>query len=449
MRLHKAPVSIVPAVLVGSTLASVSFGAANNPGLFSTGTLPVRASVTMGVNRSDNRDLVKDGYVVNGKPVSKESQTTMFVGPTFSFAKELMDRYNVFASYSPVYTWYDNCRAGQDENKWEHTLRVALNYNISPRLLFKISDNYWWSGQKDTFYGDDFEYDPNRDERLNNDYAQNRVRATLHYDLSDYDYVELTGRHRIKRYEEDELADYNDEDEYGARVDYFHVFSDRLSLGAFADYTSWDRESKNTESPVKPYRIDLGVDYVTFGAQALVDLTGTKNHVLKAQFGWNHAWYEADELDDQDNFDTLAEVRLFQLHETQLIGGVRYGHDFSDVYPFSTQEDLAGYASLVQYLDNRRFKASASLELRTRTYDLSDDLDPSAWKYGYAEALKEANGGKTSYDRDSVYFRLAASYKIVDWLRATAFYSVEDIDSDVGSSYTENVFGLSATVDLF
>jgi len=77
---------------------------------------------------------------------------------------------------------------------------------------------------------------------------------------------------------------------------------------------------------------------------------------------------------------------------------------------------------------------------------VDDDLDPSAYRYGYVEALKAANGGKTEYDRDSVYGRIAMHYRVTEWLETAAFYSYEKIDSDVGTDYTENVFGLNATL---
>ena len=152
-------------------------------------------------------------------------------------------------------------------------------------------------------------------------------------------------------------------------------------------------------------------------------------------------------MDDTDAPSLQLEVRLFQTKPTQFLAGIRYGRDFSDIYPFSSQLDLAGYIALTQYVGaDRDLWFNASLELRNRQYDVEDDLDPTALRYGYVEALKEANGGKTEYDRDSVYFRLAANYRFTDWLSGAAFYSYEKIDSDVGTSYDENVCGVSATL---
>ena len=417
MKFFGKSVSFLPALLVGAGFAAM-------PSVGQAGVLG--ASVTAGFKQSDNRDLVDEG--------KKEDQLTWYVAPTISIRKEIADLLNLDASYSPVYTHYEDVLPGNEENKWEHTVRANLSYALTPLTLFEVKENYWWSGQKDYFYGESYSYDASRDDRLDNDYYQNRLGVSLKQELSENgDYVKVSGRWRIKRYDNDERAATNDEDEWGARVDYMHVYSRTFSYGVFADYTSWDRESAPG--------VDLGVDYLTVGVQALLDLSGDGDHQLYGSVGYNHAWYEADDLDDQDLFgDSKLELRLFQQQDTQLFAGVRYGRTFSNVAPFSSQEDLAGYASVRRYFgEDRRFSANASVELRTRTYDAEDDLAPAAGAGNYA--------GK--YDRDSVYVRLSAKYALTEWLAIGAFYTYEDIDSDVGASYKENVFGANGTVTLF
>ena len=427
MHFHSKTVSALPALLVGAGLAGTTFAA--EPNL-------VSASVTAGVKQSDNRDLIDSG--------DKEDQTSWYVAPTIRIRREIVDLLHLDASYSPVWTRYDNCRPGQEEEKWEHTVRLNLDYAFSPLTSVGLRENYWWSGQKDYFYGDDDEYDPARDDRKNNDYYQNRFEGFLVQKLAENgDYVKVGGRWRVKRYDEKALSKTNDEDEWGAYGEFMHVFSRTFSFGVFADYTGWDRESEP--------EFDLGVDYLTVGFKAICDLSGDGNHLLEARVGYNHAWYESDDLDDQDLIgDSQVELKLFQQTDTQLFAGVRYGRTFANVYPFSSQEDLAGYASVRQYFgEDRRFSLGASVELRTRTYDAEDDLDPSAASYGYLQALKAANGGKSEYDRDSVFVRVSARFALTEHFGIGAFYTYEDIDSDVGSSYKENVFGLNGTVTLF
>ncbi len=412
MKFHTKTVSVLPALIVGAGLAGTTFAAQSDV---------LGVSVTAGVKRSDNRDLIDEG--------KKEDQIKWYVGPTVRLRKEIADLLNLQASYSPVYTHYDDVRPGDKKSKWEHTVRAELSYMLTPLTQLKVKENYWWTGQQDYFYGDEYDYDAARD--TDRDYSKNRLLVSVKQELDEGgDYVKVSGRWNIKRYDDHELAKTNDQDEYGLRVDYMHVYSETFSFGVFADYTSWDRESSSD--------MDLGNDYLTVGLQGLWNFSGDGDHLLYAAAGWNHVWYEADDQDGRDDWSGELEMRLFQQQDTQVFAGVRYGLDYSDVYPFSSQKDLAGYASVRQYFgEDRRFSANASVELRKRTYDADDDLAPSV------------TGFSGDYDRDSLYVRLSAKYAVTDWLAVGAFYTYEDIDSDIGASYKENVFGANGTVTLF
>ena len=434
-------VSLLPALVAGAVLASPAFADQEAQ-------KPVSFALKGGVTFTDNRDSIEDGALRAGVPMKKEDQWSFFIAPVIAFHHEVTDSVKFDASYSPVYRWYDNCRPGSEKSKLEHAVKADLDLMLSPITELKVSETFWFSGQKDYFYGTDYSYDPSRPNRLGNDYYENRFRASLKQSLSEGgDYAKATFRWRIKRYDDDELADSSDEDEFGGRLDLMRVHSKHLTYGLFADYTSWDRCTD--ASQYQDMKLELGVDYFTLGAQATWDFYGNGDTYLYGSFGWTHAEYEADDMDDQDCPSAQLEMRLFQTKPTQVLAGVRYGRDFSDIYPFSSQLDLAGYVALTQYVGpDRDLWFNASLELRNRQYDVEDDLDPTAYRYGYVEALKAANNGKTEYDRDSVYLRLAANYKFTDWLSGAAFYSYEKVDTDkmVGTKFDENVFGVSATL---
>ena len=439
MRFHHK--SAVPAMLAGLVCASAAYGADSSD-------RPVSLSVRFGASYTDNRDSIPDHYVRAGVPMDKEDQWSFYIGPTITFQRRIDRKLDFKASYAPVMRWYDNVRRGSEEFSVNHTANLFLEYYATRNTILTVKERYWWSGQKDIWYGDDFTYDPSRDSRISDDYYENRLRGSVKHFFTDVVWGKVSGYWRVKRYDADELARTSDEDEFGVHLDMMYDASKFLSYGLFADYTSFDRCSDATKQD--GYQIDQGVDYITVGGQVALDLEGNKNDIVVAQLGYNRAWYEADELDDQDMYGAARlELRLFQQNDTRLLAGVRYGRDFSDIYPFSSQEDLAGYVSVTQYGFDRKFHATASLELRNRHYDLMDDLDPTAYRYGYAERLKEANGGDTEYDRDSVYVRLTAAYDFTEYLTGSAFYTYEKIDSDIGTSYTENVFGLSATVKFF
>ncbi len=405
-------------------------------------------SASFGVAHTDNRDNVENGTLRAGVPQKEESQTSFYIGPTLRLKRQIDDRLDFSAGYSPVIRWYDEVTKGKEKHKVDHSVFVKLDYKLTPRTRVTFGENYWWTGMRDYFYGTDYDYDPNRDTRLDHEYYQNRVTASVSQKLIGEDYVKVSGRWRVKRYDEKELADYSDEDEYGARLDFMHVASRYLAFGVFGDWQDWDRASDASRNA--GYEIDQGYTVYTLGAQSIVDFAGNRDNYVYAGIGWARGEYEADSVDDQDAASVNVELRLFQLSDTRVLAGFRFLPHYSDSYPFSSQKDTAGYVTLTKYFDaDRRFRVNASCEYRTRKYELSDDIDQGSFRYGYAEALKAANNGATEYDKNTLYGRVAASYKFYEWLTGTLYYSYEKVDNDIGNDYDENIIGVGAKVDLY
>ena len=436
--------------------------------------LIVSGSVNLGVTFTDNRDRINESTerrayeekVAAGvrnptPPRSKVHQTAFHVGPQLTMEKEVLGRMDFRLSYSPVFTWWDEVKDGSDEFRVNHKLDARLFYELSPRTEIEFGDNFWWSGQRDIYYSEDHVWDPENENNLSNDdYFVNVARAGLRRYLGNEDWVKLSGRYHVKRYDDDEKARYSDEDEWKVRLDYMHEFSRRLSLGLLLQYTDWDRRSELTEKQLVQIgqssgeyapNLDLGARYLELGVQGEYDFSGHKNTLLYGSTGWAHFWYEDEDTDDRDFWgESKLELRLFQQHDTQLFFGGRYGHVSSETYPFSSQEDIAGYACVKQYLGkDRRLSASATVELRRRTYRLKDDMSEQAKKEGYRERLLEQTGGKDEYDRDTLYVQAALNYRFTKWFSANVNYTYHDVDAEVGTDYKENVFGINGNVKFF
>ena len=436
--------------------------------------LIVSGSVNFGITRTDNRDRIDEkaerrsyeekvaaGVRNPSAPREKESQVAWHVGPQIKMEKTVLGRMDFRLMYSPVFTWWDDVRDGQDDFRVNHKLDALLRYDLSPRTEIELGDNFWWSGQRDIYYSDDHVWDPDAENNLSNDdYFVNTARASVRRYLRDDDWVKVSGRYRMKRYDDDEKARYSDEDEYVLRLDYMYEFSRRLSLGFLVQYTDWDRESKRTEQQLVQIgqssgeyapELDLGARYLELGVQGEYDFSGHGNNLLYGSTSWAHFWYEDDDTDDRDFWgESKLELRLFQQHDTQFFAGTRYGHVSSDVYPFTSQEDLAGYLRVRQYLGkDRRLSANATLEMRRRTYNLKDDISVKAKQEGYRERLLKQTGGKEEYDRDTFYAQLSLNYRFTKWFSANAYYTYHDVDADVGMDYKENVFGVNGNVKFF
>lgn len=435
--------------------------------------LMVSGSVDLGVSVTDNRDRIDEkeeaeqyqsgraGRVYKSAPRKKERQTEFHVGPKIRLTKSVTDRIDFSLSYSPVFTWWNNVKKGADEFRVNHTLRANLDYQVSPRTSFGLNDKLWWSGQRDIYYGDDVEWEPDREDNLSSDeHFLNNAKAWVRRDFGDDDYVKISGKYRIKRYDDDEKARYADEDEWVVRGDWVHSVTRRLDLGVFAEYTAWDRRSDGASGDLDMIgqergenapSVDQGVNYLEIGVEGKYDFSGHNDHVLYAATGWTHYWYEADGLDDKDRWGaTRVELRLFQQRDTRLFIGGRYGHVYSETYPFSSQNDLSGYMTVRQYMGkDRDFSLAATVEVRRRVYNIYKDLDPDSKGYGYWKRLLEETGGDTEYDRDTLYLHFVAKYEFTKWFSANAYYTFRDVDADVGMGFKENVFGVNANVKFF
>jgi len=435
----------VACATVGACLVGMCVGvaAANPPPT-------IGLSMTVGVKHSDNRDSIPSGYLVNDEVIKKESQSEIWFRPTISLNHSIEGKYRLSFSYSPSYTYFDNPREGGTESEWSHAVRGLAEYHMSPRTTLTVSDNYWWSGAKDWHYGEDYEFDPNETQTRNDDYYKNNLSLAIRHQFSDSSWARATGRWNIKRYEEQFIADYGDEDEYVLLVELMRRHGRRLSYGIYSEYTAFDRNNGEAARPIggseTPGRIDTGVQYLNTGVQVAYDFFGDRSVVVSARTGYNYMWYEADGIEDDDKIgDSVVELLLFQQARTSGKIGLKYGKEYGNVFPYSSQENTTLFASLSRVVGRQnKLRVGADVEYRTREYELAK-VDPDAEIYGYYAQWIERRGHDGSAKRDSTFLRLHASYRWTEDFSTSVFYSYEDIDSQVDTSYTENTVGINAT----
>lgn len=446
MSLFKAALSAVSALFICVALASMAMGQDEvRPS-------PIGLSLTVGVKRTDNRDAIPDGYIVKDVPLDKEEDTEMWFTPTISFFHELEGKYRMRLSYSPSYTYYDNPREGGTDNELSHAVRADLDLYIGGRTEVKISENYWWSGAKDWHYGEDYVFAPDELETRNDDYYKNDFVVAVKRTLTADDYLRISGKYNIKRYDDEELALYSDEDEYVFHAELMRRQSRYLSYGLYTEYTAFDRNNGDSADPMGGEEtvgiIDVGVQYINSGIQIAYDVFGNQQFIFSARTGYNFMWYEADGIDDDSMLgDSVLELLLYQQARTSGRIGMKYGKAYADIFPYSSQKNTTLFASVSRILGKRnKLRLGATLEYRTRTYELAD-VDPDAENYDFyqdrlAQMREEGDDGK----RDSTGVRLNASYKWTSNFSTSVFYSYENVDSDVDSSYTENTIGVNATL---
>lgn len=443
MNLLKRHMALGVALSAGILASSLAFG---EGGLLE----PLGLSLTVGVRQTDNRDKIPDGFLVKDEPIEKEDDTEIWVSPKISFDKRTSERFKYYFEYSPSYTYFDNPRSGGEEEEWSHMAKGDIEFNITPLTIFRLTDLYIWSGAKDWYYDADYELGERELEAREDDYWENLLRPSILTQLTADDTFKLSGLWRVKRYDEEYAADRGDEDEYSVLGELMHRQDRHVAFGLFGEYTAFDRTRDGAEAdPLStdgsPLRIDAGVQYVTLGVQLSYDFLGDGNHVLLGRTGYNFMWYEADDLEDDDMWgDTRIEFAFRQLERTSGRVGIRYGNEYADVFPYSSQENMTLYGNVARRFGRTgNFALSADVEYRMRTYE-KDDIDPDAFNHDY---YREAFEDKDA-DRDSIWVRVSAAYEFTEDLTASVFYSYEDVDSDIDTGYTENVVGVTATYDF-
>lgn len=443
MNLFKRYMALGVSLSAGILASSLAFG---EGGLLE----PLGLSLTVGVRQTDNRNRIPDGYLVKDEPIEKEDDTEIWVSPKISFDKRTSERFKYYFEYSPHYTYFDNPRSGDEEEEWSHMAKGDIEFNITPLTIFRLTDLYIWSGAKDWYYDADYELGERELEAREDDYWENLLRPSILTQLTADDTFKLSGLWRVKRYDEEYAADRGDEDEYSVLGELMHRQNRHVAFGLFGEYTAFDRTRDGAEAdPLStdgsPLRIDAGVQYVTLGVQLSYDFLGDGNHVLLGRTGYNFMWYEADDLEDDDMWgDTRIELAFRQLERTSGRVGIRYGNEYADVFPYSSQENMTLYGNVARKFGRMgNFALSADVEYRMRTYE-KDDIDPDAFDHDYyREAFEDKDAG-----RDSIWVRVSAAYEFTEDLTASVFYSYEDVDSDIDAGYTENVVGVSATYDF-
>ena len=408
---------------------------------------PFGFGLTFGARQSDNADHIPDGgSTISGRPISKRNDTQFRVYPTFSFEYNFDNTVRLQLYYHPTYIWNTNPREGGTKSEFTHGADALLRFQASPRTTLLFTDNLTWSGDKSWYYGDVFTDTPAERSVRDDKHYVNRAHLELSRNMSARLNGNVYGTYQIKRFDNTRLANHYDEDVYVIGVGITKIRNTHLSYGLYARYTRFDR---STHGKIEDRNgiIDNGVQYIDAGFRITYDIRGDKHLVLNATSGYNYMWYEAEINEDGGKFgDVTLSLSINQTERTGGAIGFRYGRNYSEIFPYSSQDDFSIFGSIFTRVDKSGdLKLSASFEYRKRSYDLitvdPDSYDAASWESWIVENAYQASG-----DRISIYLRLGADYKLTKSISFGAFYSYENVESDVDTDYTENVFGASVTV---
>lgn len=364
-------------------------------------------SLETGARFEDNRDATKD---------DKEDQLTFSVAPGIRF--NLDDEVTrAFFMYRPSLQWRNNPRDDQNETELFHTAEVNVDHEVSS--LFRL-------GGYNRFEMTD---DPNVSQggvtvRENASYWVNRTRGWTAYLLDERTQWDLDGDYMIKRYEENEFDDF-DEDRVLVNTGLRYELEPEFTAFGFLGY---DRPTYNgdTRGDYNGYLIGGGL------TRKLNDqLSGT------AALGYEFIDYE-DAVEDSASMPYLRFSADYQHTKDLLVqGAAEYSMEPSDRSFYSSKEYLRlllrGVYSLTPALaaDAQVVYSVGYYDAESVVQDREDDV---------ADTIGDGDDTLMDYQLGLSYRPPARRYY------GRIAYEFEDWTSDVRESFSRNT--VSATVGV-
>ncbi len=361
---------------------------------------PVVFSAEVVVESTDNRDSLE---------ANKESNIDTYVNPRVDIvhhgARTWMDFY-----YVPRFRYRSDPSDFQNDTEWMHDLGMLLQHNASDRLRLRLDEKY------------DFTDDPSVEEggitiRGDQSYFLNRATVGVNYDVLEASNLDVAGTHRIKRYDEQVVADFADEDELGVVATARHQMTATMRLMGILQYSEYGYETFDRLSR------DFSTTIVAGGLEYLISETA----VAALAAGWQTRDYDDAGLGVEGMPYAKASLSTTG-GRTRISGEVLHGLRDSDVFPFASQEYTDIRAQVACDITGK-LKLHGGATYRLSSYD--EDQTPGGTVPG--DFVKQRSG-----DEITTVIDAALSYDVADNMTVLVGQRFEDVDSDVGQSYTKN-----------
>ncbi len=359
---------------------------------------PFNLSGSAGAVFTDNRD----------SNTNEESNIDYFISPRleafFEQERLLLDLY-----YEPSYRYRDNPSDIQNDTELFHDFGVKARLRLTRQIQPWVRDTF--------MYTDDPEVTQEGAVlRSDASYLRNEVEAGMTYLFSERGNVDLSGRHMVKRYEEDIVARQSDETHVGGAFSAWRRITRTLGIVAGVRGTSYEYETIEA--------FDRGFD-VVIGS---IGFEKVFNPQLQGgvSAGYGQADYEESALGQQDfpylnvhlvgQYAPFSKIDFWASHKIME----------SDVYPFSSQEN-SDVGMQVEFDTPKSIIARLSTRYALGRYE-RDFLPPDA----------ESRAVTVKGDETVVAVSGTLGYRLRHDMSLRFRQTYEDIDSDVDISYTKN-----------
>lgn len=367
---------------------------------------PIGISLQVGAQATDNRDSAPDGQ--------EEDNVDIFARPRvdlmYSSESAVLDLY-----YAPSYRWRSDPSAIQNEDEWHHDLNVDGRLRVAERTTLRARERFNYTDDPEITEGD-------VNLRRDSSYLMNRAEVGISHDLTDRLNMDLLGKHMVKRYDDDQIADNYDEQLASAELAARQKLSQTLVGMGIVGAEMVDYEEING--------VKRGYDSVLAGVG--VEKMLSEMVSVHALGGVQYAEYD----DPTISSETAPLVRLGAMAKVsdtvRFTARATHKLDNAYSYPYTSQRHTSVYGTVL-WNATARLDLSAFAEYRYEKYE-ADTVNP---------ALAVNSGDETT-----VLGVASATYKLLSKTKVSLSYVIEDVDSDVSTTFTRNAGTLSVTQDF-
>ena len=367
---------------------------------------PVDFSVEIKAVVTDNRD---------SSDVDEEGNTDIYVSPRIDvFVDSANTVWDLF--YAPSFRYRSDPSDIQNEDELFHRLGIDLDHELSAQTEVRVRERFEVTDDPSVSEGG-FTV---RDDRS---FVRNEIVLGAKHDISELTYADVSVENELKRFDDSDVADESDEDEFGAHVKLWRKVNRTLAAQGQVSWRQYEFESAS----------GIVRDFDVILAAVGVEKAFSPEFRGGLDAGISQVEYDDSGLDSESYPVLVANAEVSPNPDFRINGTVTHGVRDSDVFPFSTQEFLE-FRGRVESDPSALVTLRGEVVFRQSEYD-EDDLPASA-----PPAL--------SGDEDTMVASATGIWMLTDTSRLIVRFEVEDVDSDVDVSYTKNTGSVAVLVDI-
>ena len=379
---------------------------------------PIKFSVSIGAEYTDNRDALPDA--------DKESNIDLFITPRLALDLK-WEETTMILGYAPTFRYRTDPSIIQNDSQLYHDLALAFTHSPSRNLKLRFVENFNLT--------DDPSVQQNGSTlRRDSSFILNQTEAGMTYTFSRLSNVDVFGRYLVKSYDDADVAREADEDRMEAGVTLWHQPGKQFALIGLVNYGKYGYEEY--------LGTDRGFDSVNIGAGLEEVISPNFRFGLRA--GIQNISYASDSMESESAPFGSFSAQISTIPSTRITATISRMIREAFLFPFSSQEstDVGLRLDWDAPIPELRFGLSGTY----RMGDYKSDKIPSALLADYLNgAYADAYGANTQGQEDSVIVAGEVSFQIGLGTKIKFVQTYEKMDSDVRWSYNRNASSIMLT----